>query len=181
MFSYTWCVRNKVLKRINCLYTCYTCIVYSSILCNMIINCEINDCSSRVFVLLVVLGHLGHHGDQILVTYIIYSVQYWPLMWPSMGSPHQISLFIRSPESLRWPIAMSCRPSCVNIFFSRTTGPILTNIKQEAHEPHCSAEKPVQINEYICYIYSKTGPVVQEEKIFKFCESTFAILLLSLM
>ena len=29
------------------------------------------------------------------------------------------------------------------------------------------------------YLYYKTGPVVQEEKIFKFCESTFAILLLS--
>ena len=29
------------------------------------------------------------------------------------------------------------------------------------------------------YIYYKTGPVVQEEKIFKFRESTFAILLLS--
>ena len=49
--------------------------------------------------------------------------------------------FIRSPESLRWPIAMGWRPSscvvrrsscvvrrasCVNIFFSRTTGPILS-------------------------------------------------------
>ena len=40
----------------------------------------------------------------------------------------------RSPEWLRWPIAMGWRPSssvvrrasCVNIFFSRTTGPILT-------------------------------------------------------
>ena len=29
------------------------------------------------------------------------------------------------------------------------------------------------------YIYYKTGPVVQEEKIFKFSESIFAILLLS--
>ena len=29
------------------------------------------------------------------------------------------------------------------------------------------------------YIYYKTGPVVQEEKIFKSRESTFAILLLS--
>ena len=31
------------------------------------------------------------------------------------------------------------------------------------------------------FIYYKTGPVVQEEKVFEFCESTFAILLLSLM
>ena len=29
------------------------------------------------------------------------------------------------------------------------------------------------------HIYYKTCPVVQEEKIFKFCENTFAILLLS--
>ena len=29
------------------------------------------------------------------------------------------------------------------------------------------------------YIYYKTGPVVQEENFLKFCESTFAILLLS--
>ena len=29
------------------------------------------------------------------------------------------------------------------------------------------------------YIYYKTGPVVQEEKIFKFPESTFTIFLLS--
>ena len=29
------------------------------------------------------------------------------------------------------------------------------------------------------HIYYKTGPIVQEEEIFKFCENTFAILLLS--
>ena len=54
--------------------------------------------------------------------------------------------------------------------------------KQEAHGPHRTPEKPVQIKEYIweklwSYIY-ETGPVVQE-KIFKFRENTFAILLLS--
>ena len=58
-------------------------------------------------------------------------------------------------------------------------------IKQEAHGPNRSPEKPAQINEYIganydhTCIYYKTGPVVQEEKIFKFGENTFAILLLS--
>ena len=39
------------------------------------------------------------------------------------------SEFRSSPESLGWPIAMvgvRRRPSCVNIFISRTTAPILT-------------------------------------------------------
>ena len=55
--------------------------------------------------------------------------------------------------------------------------------KQEAHGLHRSPEKPVQINEYIWanqsngHIFYKTGPVVQEEEIFKFRENTFAILL----
>ena len=52
--------------------------------------------------------------------------------------------------------------------------------KQKAHGPLRSPEKPVQINENIwvklwLYIYYKTGPVVQEEKIWKFLESTFSI------
>ena len=57
-------------------------------------------------------------------------------------------------------------------------------IKQEAHGPHRSPEKPVQINLFNTfersydYIYYKIGPIVQE-KIFKFRECTFAILLLS--
>ena len=49
--------------------------------------------------------------------------------------------------------------------------------KQEAHGPHRSPEKPVQIREVmiIYTLYYKTGPVVQEEKIFKSPESTFTI------
>ena len=46
-------------------------------------------------------------------------------------SPHTL-FFFKSPESLRWPIAMGWhpyydmgRPSCIYIFFSRTTGPNL--------------------------------------------------------
>ena len=52
--------------------------------------------------------------------------------------------------------------------------------EQEAHGPHRSPEKPaVQINEYTFkqsydHIYYKSGPVVQEEKIFKFRENTFS-------
>ena len=52
--------------------------------------------------------------------------------------------------------------------------------KQEAHWPHRSPEKLVQINEQSNdYIYNQIGPVVLEKKIFKFCECAFAILLIS--
>ena len=58
-------------------------------------------------------------NDSKMLWWIFYS-----FLWMCFGSP----------ESLRWPIAMGWRPSscivrrasCVNIFFSRTTGPILT-------------------------------------------------------
>ena len=50
--------------------------------------------------------------------------------------------------------------------------------EQEAHGPHRSPEKPVQINEYTFkqsydHIYYKTGPMVQEEKILNFVKILF--------
>ena len=57
-----------------------------------------------------------------------------------------------------------------------------TKQKQEPDGPHHSPEKPVQINTFersSDNINYKTGPEVQEERIFKFREITFAILLLS--